>query len=211
MGNCICKVLTRKQPKYCDITPLSKKTGNFCVLIEFSSPTGKPTWSTWLYVETMNSYLQIIFMEYSSKVWTFFLFFGVLPELLDYWRRQGIFYHTQSTLFSLCTNSSLNLSDWTEANPIKYPKAKKKHCLVFSAELHINKSFERTPHWWPGSRELCARAILSLKNEVFRLVDWILWLSLRAGVEGKHDDNKYRCDWLEGLREIPDIVPPVTP
>ena len=90
IGNRICKVLTRKQPKYCDMTPLNKKTGNFCVLIEFSSPTGKPTWSAWLHVKTKNSYLQIILMEYSSKVWTL-LFFRVLPELLDCWRRRGIF------------------------------------------------------------------------------------------------------------------------
>ena len=34
----------------------------------------------------------------------------------------------------------------TEANPIKYPKEKKKHCLVFSAEWHINESFGATPH-----------------------------------------------------------------
>ena len=33
----------------------------------------------------------------------------------------------------------------TEAKPIKYPKAKKKHCLVFSAELHINESLGGTP------------------------------------------------------------------
>ena len=31
--NRICKVLTRKQPKYCDIAPLNKKTGTFWVLI----------------------------------------------------------------------------------------------------------------------------------------------------------------------------------
>ena len=34
----------------------------------------------------------------------------------------------------------------TEANPIKYPKAKKKHCSVFSAEWHIDESFGETPH-----------------------------------------------------------------
>ena len=34
----------------------------------------------------------------------------------------------------------------TEANPIKYPKAKKKHCLVFSVDWHINESFGATPH-----------------------------------------------------------------
>ena len=34
----------------------------------------------------------------------------------------------------------------TEANPIKYPKAKKKHCLIFSAEWQIIESFEGTPH-----------------------------------------------------------------
>ena len=34
----------------------------------------------------------------------------------------------------------------TEAIPIKYLKAKKKHCLVFSAKCHINESFGGTPH-----------------------------------------------------------------
>ena len=29
----------------------------------------------------------------------------------------------------------------TKANPIKYPKAKKKDCLVFSAEWHITEAF----------------------------------------------------------------------
>ena len=33
----------------------------------------------------------------------------------------------------------------TEANPIRYLKVKKKHCLVFSAEWHINESFGGTP------------------------------------------------------------------
>ena len=33
----------------------------------------------------------------------------------------------------------------TEAKPIKYLKVKKKHCLVFSAEWHINESFSGTP------------------------------------------------------------------
>ena len=32
-----------------------------------------------------------------------------------------------------------------EANPIKYLKAKKKHCLVVSAEWYINESFGGTP------------------------------------------------------------------
>ena len=64
--------------------------GRFCVLIEFISPTGKPTWSTGLHVKTKNSYLQIILMECWSKLWTL-LFCRVLPELLDCWRRRGIF------------------------------------------------------------------------------------------------------------------------
>jgi len=34
----------------------------------------------------------------------------------------------------------------TEAKPIKYLKAKKKHGLIFSAEWQINESFEGTPH-----------------------------------------------------------------
>ena len=34
----------------------------------------------------------------------------------------------------------------TEAKQIKYLKAKKKHCLIFSAEWQINESFEGTPH-----------------------------------------------------------------
>ena len=34
----------------------------------------------------------------------------------------------------------------TEVNPIKYPKVKKKHCLVFSAEWRINEAFGPTPH-----------------------------------------------------------------
>ena len=33
----------------------------------------------------------------------------------------------------------------TEAKPIKYLKVKKKHCLAFSAEWHINESFGGTP------------------------------------------------------------------
>ena len=33
----------------------------------------------------------------------------------------------------------------TEAKPIKYIKVKKKHCLVFPAEWHINESFGGTP------------------------------------------------------------------
>ena len=32
----------------------------------------------------------------------------------------------------------------TEANPFKYLKVKKKHCLVFSAEWHITESFGGT-------------------------------------------------------------------
>ena len=85
----------------------------------------------------------------------------------------------------------------TEAKPIKYLKVKKKHCLVCSAEWHINESFRGTPLWWPWSRELCARAILSLKNEVFRFVDWILWLRLRAWVEGQTWWQQTRM-WLYG-------------
>ena len=88
---------------------------------------------------------------------------------------------------------------------MKYLKAKKKQCLVFSAEWHISESFEGPRPWWPWSCELCACAILSLKNEVFWLVDWIFLLPLRVGVEGKHDDNKHGCDWLECLCEIPDV------
>ena len=34
----------------------------------------------------------------------------------------------------------------TEANPIKYLKAKKQYCLVFLAEWHISESFGGTPH-----------------------------------------------------------------
>ena len=85
----------------------------------------------------------------------------------------------------------------TEAKPIKYLTVKKKHCLVFSAEWHITESFGGTPLWWPWSRELCARAILSLKNEVFRLVDWILWSPLRAWVEEQTWWQQTRM-WLIG-------------
>ena len=158
-------------------------------------------------------------MECWRKVWTL-LFFRVLPELLDCWRR-GSFttaIYIFLALYKLFVKFELKLLkkrivlpfslssvavfvllglNTTEANPIKYLKAKTKHCLVFLAEWHINESFGRAPLWWPWSRELCARAFLSLRNEVFRLVDWILWLPLRERMEGKHDDNKNGCDWLE--------------
>ena len=87
----------------------------------------------------------------------------------------------------------------TEAKPIRYLKVKKEHCLVFSAEWHINESFEGTPLWWPWSRELCARAILSLKYDVFRFVDWILWLRLRALVDWQTWWQQTRMWLIEGF------------
>ena len=53
-----------------------------------------------------------------------------------------------------------------------------------------------------------------MHTRYFKFKEWSLTiggLNFVISFEGKHDDNKHGCDWLEGLREIPDIVPPVIP
>ena len=153
-------------------------------------------------------------MEYWSKVWTL-LFFRVLSELLDCWRRRGILYPQSIfivlALYKLFVKFELKLLkksvvlplslrsvavfvliglNTTEANPIKISQGEEK-----------KQSFRVAYQWvfWGNSALMTVkpRAILSLKKEDFRLVDWILGLPLRVGGGGQTWWQQTR-KWLIG-------------